>query len=82
MKACVLEAVGELRLKEVPTPKPKKGEVLLRVRACGICSSDIDRIFKTGTYHFPTIPGHEIAGEIWRFPFGISSYFRIICRFR
>ena len=64
MKACVLEAVGELRLKEVPTPKPKKGEVLLRVRACGICSSDIDRIFKTGTYHFPTIPGHEIAGEI------------------
>lgn len=64
MKACVLESVGKLCLKEVPTPKPRSGEVLLRVRACGICSSDIDRIFKTGAYHFPMIPGHEIAGEV------------------
>lgn len=64
MKACVLELVGSLVYKEVPTPEPKSGEVLLKVRACGICSSDIDRVFKTGTYHFPTIPGHEFAGEI------------------
>lgn len=64
MKACVLESVGSLVYKEVPTPQAQEGEVLLKVRACGICSSDIDRVFKTGTYHFPTIPGHEFAGEI------------------
>lgn len=64
MKACVLESVGSLVYKDVPTPEPKEGEVLLKIRACGICSSDIDRVFKTGTYHFPTIPGHEFAGEI------------------
>ena len=64
MKACVLKAVGQLHYEEVPQPQPKRGEVLLRIKRCGICSSDIDRIFHTGTYHFPTIPGHEFSGEI------------------
>lgn len=64
MKACVLESVGNIEYKEVEKPSIKEGEVLLRIRACGICSSDIPRIYKTGTYHFPTIPGHEFAGEI------------------
>lgn len=32
----------------------------------GICGSDIPRIFRTGTYHFPTIPGHEFAGVVHR----------------
>ena len=73
MKACVLEAVGQLVYKEVPTPEPKAGEVLLKVRACGICSSDIDRVYKTGTYHFPTIPGHEFAGEIVEVGEGVDA---------
>ncbi len=64
MKALVLEDIGKISLKEVETPTPGRGEVLVRIHACGICSSDKARIFKNGTYHFPTIPGHEIAGEI------------------
>lgn len=64
MKARVLTAVGNLEMKEVDIPAIKSGEVLMRVRACGICGSDIPRIFTTGTYHFPTIPGHEFAGEV------------------
>ena len=64
MKALNLHAVGDLRYEEVPDPVREKGEVLMKVRACGICGSDIPRIFKKGTYHFPTIPGHEFAGEI------------------
>lgn len=64
MKALVLEDIGKISLKEVETPVPQRGEVLVRLRACGICSSDKARIFKNGTYHFPTIPGHEMAGEI------------------
>jgi L-iditol 2-dehydrogenase len=59
-----LEAVGKLVYKDVPTPEPKENEVLLKIKACGVCSSDIDRVFKTGTYNFPTIPGHEFCGEI------------------
>jgi len=64
MKARVLHAVGDLRYEDAPMPEVKSGEVLLKVKACGICGSDIPRIFVNGTYHFPTIPGHEFAGEV------------------
>lgn len=64
MKAYVLEAVNQLEYKETETPKLKKGEVLVEVQAAGICGSDIPRIFTTGTYHFPTIPGHEFSGKV------------------
>lgn len=64
MKACVLEDIGKLKYKDVEMPVMKKGEVLVNVKACGICSSDIPRVFTTGTYHFPTIPGHEFSGLI------------------
>jgi len=60
----VLEAIGNLQYKEVETPQPKENEVLVKIKACGICSSDIPRVFQTGTYHFPTIPGHEFAGVV------------------
>ena len=64
MKACVLNNIKDLRCMELAKPSPKSNEVLLKIRACGICSSDYARVFKTGTYHFPTIPGHEFSGEI------------------
>ena len=64
MKALNLYAVNDLRYEDVPMPVRQKGEVLLKVRASGICGSDIPRIFDKGTYHFPTIPGHEFSGEI------------------
>ena len=64
MKAAVLHAVNDLRYEDVSRPVPKDGEVLLRVMAAGVCGSDIPRIFTKGTYHFPTIPGHEFAGQI------------------
>lgn len=64
MKACVLEGIGQLIYKDVPDPVMKKGEVLLKIKAAGICGSDIGRVYVKGTYHFPTIPGHEFAGQI------------------
>lgn len=73
MKACVLESIGKLIYKDVADTFPKEGEVLLKIKACGICSSDIQRVFKTGTYHFPTIPGHEFSGEVESVGKGISK---------
>lgn len=64
MKALVLEDIGKIEYKDIPTPKPGKGEVLLKIKNCGICSSDRERIFKNGTHSFPMVPGHEFAGEI------------------
>lgn len=64
MKACVLEELGEMEYKNVPKPDMKTNEVLVQVKACGICSSDLDRVFNTGAYHYPIILGHEISGQI------------------
>lgn len=64
MKALNLHGIGDLRYEEVPMPSPKPGEVLLKIRAVGICGSDIPRVYTKGTYHFPTVIGHEFAGEI------------------
>ena len=64
MMALNLHGVGDLRYEEVPMPVPGPGEVLLKIKAVGICGSDIPRAFTKGTYHFPTIIGHEFAGEI------------------
>lgn len=64
MKAVVLHAVNDLRYEEVPTPSLAPGHVKVRVGFCGVCGSDIPRIFVKGTYHFPTICGHEFAGTI------------------
>ena len=73
MKVLDLMKVGELVLEEREIPVPGKGEVLLKVRACGICSSDEARIFTTGTYHFPTVPGHEFAGEVVKVGEGVDE---------
>ena len=64
MKALNLYGIGDLRYDDVLVPEPKNGEVLLAVHACGICGSDVPRVYTKGTYHFPTIIGHEFAGEV------------------
>jgi L-iditol 2-dehydrogenase len=64
MKAAVLHAPGDLRVEDVPVPVPGPGEALVRVTACGVCGSDLPRVRTTGTYRFPTIPGHEMAGVV------------------
>lgn len=64
MKAYVLHGIGDLRCEDRPLPELRPGWALVRVLAAGICSSDIPRIFEKGTYHFPTIPGHEFSGRV------------------
>ena len=65
MKAYVLHGVNDLRYDEINMPDCPKGWAIVKVRAAGICSSDIARVFTKGTYHFPTIPGHEFSGEVY-----------------
>ncbi|MBR6979102.1 MAG: galactitol-1-phosphate 5-dehydrogenase [Prevotella sp.] len=64
MKAYSLHGIGNLVYEDVPVPSCPEGWVIVEVKATGICSSDIPRIFTKGTYHFPTIPGHEFAGVV------------------
>lgn len=74
MRALVIESPGVARVKEVPTPAPGPGEVLIRVEACGICGTDV-HIFR-GEYmgDYPLVPGHELAGEIVALGEGIRRF--------
>jgi len=65
MKAMRFPEAGKAEIIEVPVPTPGTGEVLVRVKAAGICASDV-AAFK-GTHNVrrpPVITGHELAGEI------------------
>lgn len=64
MKAWVLHGVNELCPEDVPMPSPGKQEVVVKVKAAGICGSDIPRIYRTGAHTHPLIPGHEFSGEV------------------
>lgn len=64
MKAWVLHGIGEIRFEEVAKPRPADNEVLVNVKAVGICGSDIPRIYQTGAHVHPIIPGHEFAGQV------------------
>jgi propanol-preferring alcohol dehydrogenase len=61
-----LHAQGEpLRAQELPDPEPGPGEALIRVRACGVCRTDLHVVDGDLTKpKLPLIPGHQIVGEI------------------
>lgn len=64
MKAWVLENIGEFHYKEVNRPEPDKGEVIVKVKAAGICGSDIQRVYENGAHKMPLIIGHEFSGQV------------------
>jgi L-iditol 2-dehydrogenase len=65
MKGAVFYAPGDVRLEEVAEPKPGHDEVLLRIRNCSTCGTDV-KIFNNGHPNMdpPQVMGHEIAGEV------------------
>ena len=73
MKAARLHAPGDLRYEEVDVPSLNEGEVLVRVKAVGICGSDPARVMLKGTYSYPTIIGHEFSGEVVELGSGVES---------
>lgn len=74
MMAAVLYGDRELRYMETDRPVPKAGEVLVRVRASGICGSDIPRVLYGGAHFFPIILGHEFSGEIAELGEGVEGF--------
>ena len=66
MRAMVLDAPREpLRLVELPDPDPEPGQVLIRVRACGVCRTDLHVVDgELPRPKLPLVPGHQIVGEV------------------
>ena len=62
---CIREPNGPLHLEERQRPSPGPNEVLIQMRACGICHGDV--VARMGGFpfvRFPIVPGHEIAGIV------------------
>lgn len=65
MRASVLRDVETgLQVEEIRTPRPRAGEVLVKVRACGMCHSDLHVIHGDIAFPLPAVLGHEVSGEI------------------
>ncbi len=63
--ASLVEVPEPLRLVERPVPEPGAGEVLLRLRACGVCHTELDEIEgRTAPPRLPVVPGHQAVGEV------------------
>lgn len=78
MKAVKLYKAGDLRIEEMPRPEPKPGEVLVRIKAVGVCGSDV-HYFKDGRIgdtiiRSPIILGHEPAGVIEAVGEGVAQF--------
>ena len=75
MLAAVLEDFNRFELKDVPTPTPGEGEVVVRIVSCGFCATDykaIKGIRRNVT--FPFIPGHEPAGVVSAVGAGVHHF--------
>jgi len=76
MKAAVLQAPNDLRLADIATPDAAPGELVLRVRAATVCGTDL-RILtgrKTKGVRFPSVIGHEFAGEVVQAGAGVTQF--------
>ncbi|GAB4362601.1 MAG: alcohol dehydrogenase AdhP [Deltaproteobacteria bacterium] len=78
MKAALCESFGKpLSLTELPRPEPGPGELLIRVKACGVCQSDlhlVDGDWKDWGTPLPIVPGHEAAGVVETVGEGVSGF--------
>ena len=80
MEAIQIYGAHDVRYETVPTPKPHLGEVLIRVRATGICGTDVEIVdgtmpyFTMGMAYYPIIPGHEWSGEIIELGDGVENF--------
>lgn len=87
MRAGVYRDKGAVRVEEVPVPSVGDGEVLIKVAACGICGTDIKKIFQRYVEP-PQILGHELAGTVvamgrgvthWKLGNRVMSFHHIPC---
>jgi len=72
MKVARYYGASDIRIEEMPVPEPGPGEILLRVRASGICGSDVMHWYRQG--RGPVVLGHEIGAEIAAVGKGVTGY--------
>jgi L-iditol 2-dehydrogenase len=73
VRAAVAYSEEMIRIEELSLPAPTIGELVVRVRACGLCGSDLAKMFQQ-RLSAPTVLGHEIAGEVVRVGDDVSAF--------
>lgn len=76
MRAMILERQGQpLKASDLPEPKPGAGQVLIRVRTCGVCRTDLHVVDGDLTEpKLPLVPGHQIVGTVERLGEGVGGF--------
>jgi threonine dehydrogenase-like Zn-dependent dehydrogenase len=77
MKAVVFHAAGDLRLEEVPKPRPKAGEAVIRILATTICGTDVHIVKGEYPVREGLILGHEPVGVIEELGEGLEDEYRV-----
>ena len=73
MKAGVYYAPGDVRIETRPVPRPGPGELVLRVRACGLCGTDLAK-YRHQLVEPATVLGHEVTGEVAALGEGVDRF--------
>ena len=74
MKAALVDSRGRLQLANVERPRVGRGELLVKMRVCGICGTDLEKLH--GVRVTPPVLGHEVAGDLEEVGAGVEGYSR------
>jgi L-iditol 2-dehydrogenase len=74
MKAALLHAPRDIRVGDIPRPEPGPGELLIRIRATGLCGSDLHIYTGDREVSYPQALGHEFAGDVVELGDGVSGF--------
>jgi len=73
MRAAVYTGHGRLEVQQIAVPEIGRGELLVRVHACGICHTDLKKV-EHDLLPPPRVYGHETAGEVVRVGEGVEKF--------
>jgi L-iditol 2-dehydrogenase len=74
MKAAVIYAPGDVMMVEMDITQPKLGEVLIKIKACGVCGTDHSLFVGAYPANYPVIIGHEFSGTIAAVSEGVKNF--------
>ena len=70
MKVAIVDSPGKVAIVDMQVPEPKPGEVLVKMKACGVCGTDVEKVY--GEAIAGKILGHEAVGEVAELGSGVS----------
>jgi L-iditol 2-dehydrogenase len=71
MKALFIGEAGKVALKEVGRPSVRKGEILVEMKSCGVCGTDLEKV--RGEAMTPPVLGHEVVGKVAEVGVGVNG---------